>query len=99
MVALRELIAKFKHYGAEIYLVGGCVRDALLGRPCHDFDLTTNLTPDEMLEMLEKEDPEGLWKIAPPGKNFGTLVFVRSKSAMTGNSGEESRKQEALLFS
>ena len=92
MRALRELIAKFKHYGAEIYLVGGCVRDALLGKPCHDFDLTTNLTPDEMLEMLEKEDPEGLWKTASPGKNFGTLVFVRSKGAMTGNSGEESRK-------
>ena len=42
--------------------------------------------------MLEKEDPEGLWKIVSPGKNFGTLVFFRSKSAMTGNSGEESRK-------
>lgn len=88
MGALRELIAKFKHYGAEIYLVGGCVRDALLGRPCRDFDLTTNLTPDEMLEMLEKEDPEGLWKIASPGKNFGTLVFFRSKAAKAGDRGK-----------
>lgn len=79
MRALMELIAKFKHYGAEIYLVGGCVRDALLGKPCHDFDLTTNLTSEEMLKMLEKEDPTGLLEIVSPGKNFGTLVFVQSK--------------------
>ena len=31
--------------GGEAFAVGGCVRDALLGRPCHDYDLTTNLPP------------------------------------------------------
>ena len=82
ITALEELVAKFKHYGAEIYLVGGCVRDALLGRPCHDFDLATNLTPEEMMEMLRKEDLDGSWQIVSPGKNFGTLIFIKSKDVM-----------------
>lgn len=82
IVALEELASKFKHYGAEIYLVGGCVRDALLGRPCHDFDLTTNLTPEEMMEMFRKEDSNQSWQIASPGKNFGTLIFIKLNDVM-----------------
>ena len=32
--------------GYEAYAVGGCVRDALLGRPIHDIDVTTSATPE-----------------------------------------------------
>ena len=34
--------------GYETYLVGGCVRDALMGRVPHDIDITTQATPDEV---------------------------------------------------
>lgn len=34
--------------GHEAYLVGGCVRDAIMGNEINDFDITTSATPDEM---------------------------------------------------
>ena len=36
----------------EIYLVGGCVRDLLLGRTPKDYDLCTNATPEEVIRIL-----------------------------------------------
>ena len=36
----------------EAYLVGGCVRDMLMGKVPHDIDITTNATPDEIKEVF-----------------------------------------------
>ena len=38
--------------GHEAYVVGGCVRDFVMGKAPHDFDMTTNATPDQMLEIF-----------------------------------------------
>ena len=46
----------FQDNGFEIYIVGGAVRDLLMGKIVYDWDLTTNATPEEMLEFLKKED-------------------------------------------
>lgn len=40
--------------GAEIFVVGGAVRDLLLGREIKDWDLTTNLPPEEILKLFPK---------------------------------------------
>ena len=40
-------IGRLESLGFEAYAVGGCVRDSLLGTVPHDWDLTTNATPDE----------------------------------------------------
>lgn len=40
--------------GFECYLVGGPVRDTLLGRSVHDYDFTTNATPEQMLEVFPR---------------------------------------------
>ncbi|MBO5742720.1 MAG: CCA tRNA nucleotidyltransferase [Clostridia bacterium] len=56
--------------GFEAYLVGGCVRDALMGKEPHDFDLTTNATPNEMLKVFE-----GM-KIIETGLKHGTVTVV-----------------------
>lgn len=37
----------------ELYLVGGCVRDLLLGKEPHDFDLCTNATPEEIKAIID----------------------------------------------
>jgi tRNA nucleotidyltransferase (CCA-adding enzyme) len=46
--------------GHEAYLVGGCVRDRLLGRPVTDFDIATNATPDKVVSLFPRTLPTGL---------------------------------------
>ena len=48
-----ELGARFAKAGHELYLVGGSVRDALLGRLGDDLDFATSATPDETLAALK----------------------------------------------
>lgn len=45
---VQEVLARLVRAGYEAYLVGGAVRDLLLSRPPHDFDLATSATPDEV---------------------------------------------------
>jgi hypothetical protein len=44
---VKNIIKKFAENKAEIYIVGGAVRDLILGREVNDWDFTTNLTPEE----------------------------------------------------
>lgn len=47
--ALRAFAESLSEEGIALYAVGGCVRDALLGRPVHDMDLCSRLKPDELI--------------------------------------------------
>ena len=55
-------------FGGEAYIVGGCVRDALLDRPCHDYDLTTNLPPEHVIEAFTG------YTVIPTGLRHGTVT-------------------------
>ena len=46
--------------GYEAYVVGGCVRDSLLNRPIHDWDITTNALPKEIEKLFDKTIPTGI---------------------------------------
>lgn len=59
----------FEAAGFELAVVGGPVRDALLGRATHDLDFTTNASPDEILKIL-KPIATAHWDI---GRAFGTI--------------------------
>jgi tRNA nucleotidyltransferase/poly(A) polymerase len=59
-----EIYRAFIAAGFEIYLVGGSVRDMLLGKPCKDWDFTTNAIPEEMLKLF----PHGFYD-----NQFGTV--------------------------
>lgn len=48
-----EILEKFEKTGYEIYIVGGAVRDALMGKSIYDWDFTTNATPEEMLRLID----------------------------------------------
>ena len=51
--AFIELAKVFKDHGYRLYLVGGTVRDILLGLPLTDMDAVTDATPDQMKEFLQ----------------------------------------------
>lgn len=56
--------------GYEAYFVGGCVRDAIIGRNMNDYDIATNALPDEMKTVFAD------MKIIPTGEKHGTMTVV-----------------------
>ena len=46
--------------GYEAYIVGGCVRDILLSKTPHDYDVTTSATPDETIKTFDHTIPTGI---------------------------------------
>jgi len=68
-----ELGRRFAAAGHELYLVGGPVRDALLGRLGDDLDFTTDAHPDQTLAVLEGW-AEATWET---GRDFGTIGAMR----------------------
>lgn len=46
--------------GYEAYIVGGCVRDALLGLTPSDYDVTTSAKPEEIIKLFDKTIPTGI---------------------------------------
>ncbi len=68
-----ELGGRFAGAGHELHLVGGSVRDALLGRLGDDLDFATSATPDETLRAL-RGWAESTWET---GREFGTIGAAR----------------------
>lgn len=71
---LDPLGARFAAAGFELYLVGGSVRDAVLGRLGTDLDFTTDARPDRVKELLHGW-AEAIWDT---GIDFGTISAVKS---------------------
>ena len=75
---LKEIASIFTNNGKEIYLVGGAVRDMLLGKKIHDWDLTTNALPEEVTEIIRRAGG----KVIPTGIKHGTVtVLYKNQSA------------------
>ncbi len=49
---VKKVISEFKSKNFEIYVVGGAVRDLLMGKIVYDWDFTTNATPEEILKIF-----------------------------------------------
>ena len=58
---------KLEKAGFEAFLVGGCVRDLIMGRDSKDWDITTNAKPEEIIPLFEKTIYEN---------TFGTVGVV-----------------------
>lgn len=50
---VNDVLNKFKNKNFDIYVVGGAVRDILMGKKVYDWDFTTNATPEEILSIYE----------------------------------------------
>ena len=65
-----ELAEKFAKAGFTLALVGGPVRDAILGRLGNDLDFTTSARPDETKSIIKKS-ADSIWET---GREFGTIA-------------------------
>ena len=67
---IKKIHKIFKKNGYKLYVVGGAVRDAILGKRPKDFDLATDAKPDEVLNIARK----GGFKTLEVGKAFGVVL-------------------------
>jgi len=75
--------------GFEVYLVGGCVRDLIMGREPKDWDVTTNAKPEEIIALFEKTVYENIFGTVgvclpahagvPHETNTHSLILPRNK--------------------
>ncbi len=72
IIAISEALKKA---GFEAYLVGGCVRDVLLGKQPKDWDFTTNATPDQIIGLFPKTFYEN---------SYGTVGVVNEEAEARG---------------
>ena len=71
--ALVDLGRRFAQAGHELAIVGGPVRDALMGRVGQDWDLTTDARPDQIDALIDGWT-DAVWDV---GREFGTIAMRR----------------------
>lgn len=64
--------------GHKAYIVGGCVRDHVMGRVPHDYDITTSATPEEVHAAFPEDT------VVDTGKQFGTVTVVVRPGILEG---------------
>lgn len=67
---IEYVLSTLNNNGYEGYIVGGCVRDFLMGKDPHDYDITTSATPEQVKECF------GQNKIVETGIKHGTITLV-----------------------
>lgn len=65
-----EAMQRLEQNSEEAWLVGGCVRDRLLGRPVHDYDLTVSCLPDRTAWLFRDH------RLVEDGRKHGTIGVV-----------------------
>lgn len=70
--ALKTLLTVLNTEGEETRIVGGAVRDALLGEEIGDIDCATTATPDKVTKMAEASG----FKVVPTGIDHGTVTVI-----------------------
>lgn len=96
-VRIAKIVAKERH---KAYIVGGCVRDSLMGNTPADWDMTTDMSPEKMLDTFEKND----LRTIPTGLKHGTVtVMLEGKpyectTFRIDGSYHDSRRPDSVTF-
>ncbi len=69
--AAQEILEKLNRHGFEAYIVGGCVRDSLLGKEPEDWDITTSARPEEVKSLFGRTIDTGIL--------HGTVTIMKGK--------------------
>jgi poly(A) polymerase len=86
-----SIVRTLRHRGFQAYLVGGCVRDLLLGREPKDYDVATDAMPRQVMAVF----PETY----AVGEQFGVVLVPAPETERAGeNSGTHSHAVEVATF-
>ena len=94
--AATSIIARLRDAGHEAWLVGGCVRESLLGRAPKDHDVTTSATPDDIEALFERT--------VGVGRRFGVMLVlergipVEVATFRTEGSYSDGRRPDSVTF-
>lgn len=96
---VRRVFEVFRKNGYECYIVGGCVRDFLMGVSPHDFDCATNALPEEILHCfldfrtIETGIKHGTVTVVSDGMNIEITTYRRDGEY------KDCRRPESVSFS
>lgn len=68
--SLQTILKKLQESGFEAFIVGGAVRDIIMGKVPSDFDIATSALPSDLLEVFKEE------KVIETGLKHGTLTVI-----------------------
>ncbi len=92
------VLQTLEEQGFQAYLVGGCVRDALLGTPPKDWDVATDARPEEVLRCFKG------YTVVTTGSRYGTVTIVIDKLPVevttfrTESNYSDNRRPDRVLF-
>lgn len=91
-----NILSKIEKRGFEAYLVGGCVRDILMGRRPNDFDIASSAAPEDIMKIFKKTKGTGL--------RYGTVTvfYGKTKAEVTSFRSDgkysDSRRPDRVRF-
>ena len=91
---IKKIHKAFKKSGKQLFVVGGAVRDAILGKTPKDYDLATDAKPDEV-EAIAKQ---GKFKTVDVGKSFGVVIVNGHEIATFRKDIGKGRRPDAVDY-
>ena len=97
------IIKRLNDSGYEALVIGGCIRNLIMGEEAHDWDIITKATPEEISRVFKE------FRVIPVGRKFGTLTvvinhinyevstFKKNKSSLTTNLFEDLRHRDFTI--
>ncbi len=71
---VEEIIDYIYKFNKEAFIVGGCVRDSIIGLTPNDYDITTSASPNEIMDIFRE------YKIIETGIKHGTVTLIKNNS-------------------
>jgi poly(A) polymerase len=96
-----EVVTRLQDAGFAAYLVGGCVRDLLLGHEPKDFDVATSATPEQVRELFRRSRLVGRrFRIAHVrmGREVIEVSTFRSSGASEEEDDDRSHSEEGMIL-
>ena len=93
---IKKIYKIFKKNRKQLFVVGGAVRDAVLGKSPKDFDLATDAKPEEVIAMIKKD---GTLKVGDEvGKSFGVVIVNGHEIATFRKDIGKGRRPDSVDF-